>query len=164
MSEWLDEPNREEFNYAGLDCLIVRHPEMGHLCGYVAVGEGHPCYSRGYDYLPYDDLFPVSVHGGLTYSREGDGEYQPKGYWWLGFDCAHFNDIIPFMPGPLSQHGSYKNFNFIRQEIKELADQLKTLDFIDWQFRWVWPLFLPVRIARRIWGKYSGRNTLRRLK
>jgi len=159
VSEWLDEPNREEFEHAGLKCLIIRHPELGHLCGYLAVKRGHPCYGKFYDYLPYEDLFPVDVHGGLTFSQEGDGKEYPKGYWWLGFDCAHAYDIVPFMPSALSQHGSYKNFNYVRQEIKKLVAQVKTLDFIDWQFKWVWPLFLPVRIAHRRWSRYSPKNT-----
>ena len=35
--EWMDEPDREEFDYAGLKCLILRHPELKHLNGYVAL-------------------------------------------------------------------------------------------------------------------------------
>ncbi|GAI67576.1 unnamed protein product, partial [marine sediment metagenome] len=86
MTEWLDEPDTEEFEHARLKCLILRHQELGHLCGYVAVPKGHPCYGKHYDHMPYDDLFPVEVHGGLTFSREGNGNTWPKGYWWLGFD------------------------------------------------------------------------------
>jgi len=145
MTEWLDQPDKDEFEHAGLKCLILRH-EMGHLCGYVAVPKGHPCYGRDYDHIPYDDLFPVEVHGGLTFSREGNGDTWGKGYWWFGFDCAHAWDLIPYMP--FEQAGStYKNFQYVRREAEALADQVATLDFIDWQFKWVWPLLLPIRTA-----------------
>ncbi|HUU65476.1 MAG TPA: hypothetical protein VMW37_05160 [Dehalococcoidales bacterium] len=151
MSEWLDEPHREEFEHAGLKCLILRHHELGHLCAYVGVPKGHPCYGQHYDYIPYDDLFPIRVHGGLTFSKEGDGDTWPKGYWWLGFDCAHAWDLVPYMPVELG--GTYRTFQYVRREVETLADQVATLEFIDWEFAWVWPLLLPARAARRIWSK-----------
>jgi len=40
--EWLDEPDREDFEHAGYKCLVLRHDELGHLCGYAAVPKGHP--------------------------------------------------------------------------------------------------------------------------
>ncbi len=151
MSEWMDEPDREDFEHTGLKCLILRHHEFGHLCGYVAVPKGHPCHGKDYDHIPYDDLIPVEVHGGLTFSREGDGDTWPKGYWWFGFDCAHAWDRVPYMPVDLD--GTYKNFRYVRRETEGLAKQVVTLEFIDWQFKWVWPLLLPLRTARKIWSK-----------
>jgi len=151
MTEWLDEPDRDEFEHAGLKCLILRHSELRHLSGYVAVPKGHLCYGKDYDHMPYDDLFPVEVHGGLTFSREGDGDAWQKGYWWLGFDCAHAGDIVPDMPIELG--GTYKNFQYVRRAIEDLANQVTILEFIDWQFKWVWPLLLPLRTARGIWSK-----------
>lgn len=156
MSEWLDEPNREEFEHAGYRCLILRHHELGHLCGYVGVSKGHPCYGKDYDHIPYDDLFPVEVHGGLTFSRVGDGDTWQKGFWWLGFDCAHAWDLVPYMllhRELESPDSTYKNFQYVRRETEDLASQVATLDFIDWQFKWVWPLLLPPRAARSIWTR-----------
>ncbi len=151
MTEWLDEPDKDEFEHDGLKGLIVRNPKLGHLCGYVAVPKGHPCYGKNYSHIPYDDLFPVEVHGGLTFSQAGDGATWPEGYWWLGFDCAHAWDLIPYMPFELK--GTYRNFQYVKQEIKALANQVVTLEFIDWEFTWVWPLLLPPRAARKIWSK-----------
>jgi len=37
MTEWLDEPDKDEFEHDGLKGLILRNSELGHLCGYVAV-------------------------------------------------------------------------------------------------------------------------------
>jgi len=158
VSEWLDEPNRDEFEHAGLKCLILRHHELGQLCGYVGVSKGHPCYGKDYELMPYDDLFPVKVHGGLTFSRVGDGDTWQKEYWWLGFDCAHAWDLVPYMTSLMSDlralmSSTYKNFRYVREEIEKLADQVATLDFIDWQFKWVWPLLLPPRAARSIWTR-----------
>ncbi len=123
MSEWLDEPHRDEFEHAGLKCLILRHYELGHLCGYVAVPKGHPCYGKDYDHIPYDDLFPIRVHGGLTFSREGNGDTWPKGYWWLGFDCAHAWDIVPYMEELKAnlghtEHGTSKTSNMSGERSK----------------------------------------------
>jgi len=160
VSEWLDEPNREEFEHAGLKCLILRHPEIGHLCGYVAVPKGHLCYGRDYDHLPYDDIFPIQVHGGLTWSKSGNEESWPEGYWWLGFDCGHAWDLAPYMldlfpDTPIGRHGTYRNLQYVREETENLAGQILTIDFIDWQFQWVWPLLLPVGAARRIWSRQA---------
>ncbi len=155
--EWLDEPHRDEFEHAGLKCLILRHHELEHLCGYVAVPKGYLCYGKHYDYMPYDDLLPVEVHGGLTFSREGDGDTWPKGYWWLGFDCAHWGDLVPQIVELLdrepNESETYKNFRYVRRETKDLAEQVVTLEFIDWEFTWVWPLLLPPRAAREVWSK-----------
>lgn len=35
----------------------------------------------------------INCHGGLTYSRDYlQGQEDLNGYWWIGFDCAHWND------------------------------------------------------------------------
>ncbi len=156
MSEWLDEPNKDEFEHAGLKCLILRNRELGHLCGYVAVPKGNPCYGKDGERMPYDDLFPIRVHGGLTFSREGNGDTWQKGFWWLGFDCAHAWDLVPYMPFETSILGTdatYRNFKYVRRETEDLAEQVATLEFIDWEFAWVWPLLLPARTARGIWNR-----------
>lgn len=153
MSEWLDEPDWGEFKHASLKCLILRHSELGHLCGYVGLPKGHPCYGKDYNHIPYDDLSPLEVHGGLTFSREGNGDKWSEGYWWVGFDCAHAFDIVPYMPFPVPVSGTYRNFQYVKCEIKGLADQLVTLEFIDWEFTWVWPLLLPRKTAHSIWNR-----------
>jgi len=159
LSEWLDEPNREEFEHAGLKCLILRHPELGQLNGYVAVPRGHPGYGKDYDSMPYEDLFPVEVHGGLTFSKEGDGDTWPEG-WWFGFDCAHAGDLVPSISRliPNRDWETYRNFQYVRRQTKNLAEQLATLEFIDWEFCWVWPLLLPPGTARRMWIRRARIN------
>jgi hypothetical protein len=159
------ERDREEFERAGYPCLVLRNPEMGMLCGYVGVKKGHPCYGKDYELMPYDDLFSLKVHGGLTFSGEGDGSWRPAGYWWLGFDCGHFMDRVPFMEVISSYlginfrtHGTYRDFKYVKQETIALSDQVAILEFIDWQFTWVWPLLLPRGAARRIWARRRNIN------
>lgn len=46
---WTSEPDRAEWEHAGLPCLALRGPEFsGHWCGYVAVPPGHPMHGKGY--------------------------------------------------------------------------------------------------------------------
>jgi hypothetical protein len=44
---WQQEPDRLEWRYNGVPCLIVRNM-MGALCGYAAVGPTHPWYGSYY--------------------------------------------------------------------------------------------------------------------
>ena len=47
---WKDEPDYQHWvdEKTGLDCLIVRQPSGGHLCGYVGIPKNHPLYGIGY--------------------------------------------------------------------------------------------------------------------
>jgi len=62
--------------------------------GYVAVPPMHPAYKMDYDTL----MFPLEVHGGLTYSNFGDGVNAPENWWVFGFDTSHFQDCIDTWP------------------------------------------------------------------
>jgi hypothetical protein len=93
---WLDEVNRYNWRFAALDCMIIRHPEMLHWCGYVGVSKKHPYFGKHYD------VVEVSVHGGLTYSHECQDSIchlddSGESVWWFGFDCAHSGDLSPKM-------------------------------------------------------------------
>ena len=65
---------------------IIPH---GYGCGYIGVPPEHPWYGKHYDDLPN-----VGVHGGLTYSNNNVNHQLPDGYWWIGFDTAHYGDNI----------------------------------------------------------------------
>lgn len=45
---WENEPDRLEWEHAGLPCLMVRQPSLGHWCGYAAVPLGHPFHGVEY--------------------------------------------------------------------------------------------------------------------
>src|SRR5688572_11433893 len=94
---WQTEPDRVEFEHAGLPCLMSRHPTLGHWCGYVAVPPGHPMHGKEYDSVEVD------VHGGLTYGSACRGHIchvpkpgEPDDVFWFGFDCGHAGDYGPY--------------------------------------------------------------------
>jgi hypothetical protein len=117
--EWMNEPDRKEWESQGLPCLILRGPGKS-LCGYVGVSEEHPAYGRDYsDRLLYD----IDVHGGLTFAGQGDGKHRPAGYWWLGFDCAHFGDAVP----AYNIYGTYRDMAYVTRECEGLAKQLAAM-------------------------------------
>lgn len=129
---------------------IRKHPEMGHLCGYVGVPRDHPWYGFQYnqclqgckgepnsikpDLISWlcdhekPETLLVEVHGGLTFSGEGDGEYLPKGFWWFGFDCAHLGDLMPNFP---HGGGTYKDEHYVERECKGLVKQLRSVVFVE---------------------------------
>lgn len=148
QGEWQHEPDRVTWEYRNFPCLILRQGTTGHLCGYVAVPEGHPAYGLDYDAV-HQRLESLDVHGGLTYAR-ACGEDPVQGVchvkadgkpevWWLGFDCAHLGDLCPSMgmggatrsclesagiDGSHNDRDIYKNISFVTNECERLAAQL----------------------------------------
>lgn len=129
---WSTEPNRIEFESHGFPCLIRRNP-LGALCGYVAVPRGHPCHGQSYNKLPRN----LEAHGGITYAEACNGEIchvpkpgEPDDVWWIGFDCAHAWDLVPWIesqtPG-LCRNSEYRDIHYVRRECEELAAQLEQL-------------------------------------
>jgi len=125
---WMTEPDRIEFEHAGLPCLIIRGP-VGSFCGYVAVGPEHPCHDKDYDDVNVD------VHGGLTYANWANehirSSSKPEGElddYWFGFDCAHYMDYTPgcaYLFGDLPTKDSvYRDIGYVTKEVESLAEQL----------------------------------------
>lgn len=141
---WKDEPDKIQWQdeATGLPCLIVRHDTGHHLCGYVGVAEGHPCYEKEYDQV---DAY---AHGGLTFSSfcqphedEATGvchvpaKGEPDHVWWLGFDMAHWLDFCPGherllqtydigVDNPFRSRDEYRDINYVKNECARLAKQL----------------------------------------
>lgn len=135
---WQSEPDRVEFEHAGLTCLLLRNG-AGVWCGYVGLPPGHRYYKA-----ERRDV-PVSVHGGLTYASECDGDIchkpkpgDPENVWWFGFDCGHGGrDLIPmfaamfklwddFLPAPnMAILGTYRTLEFARAQAEGLAEQFQ---------------------------------------
>jgi hypothetical protein len=119
LGPWSTEPDEKHWVDAatGLHCYVKRHPEMGHLCGYVGVPPAHPAYNHDYDKLT------LSAHGGITHADSIESSPMPD-LWWIGFDCAHAFDYSPGMP-TLCNHESYRNMEYVTRECTRLAEQLK---------------------------------------
>jgi hypothetical protein len=122
------EPNYETFEYKGYYCVIKRMMYLGgQLNGYVRIPENHECYDKNYDDIVESSA--IECHGGLTFSGELYGE---TGYY-IGFDCAHAWDYMPFLQMQLPsstrfmEHDpavTYKDINYVRNECKDIVDQL----------------------------------------
>lgn len=141
---WDGEPDKVQWPDAatGLPCLAVRNGYSGNWCGYVGVAEGHPYFEKNYD----DEGIDVSVHGGLTFAaacRPGSTEAggichvpepgEPEHVWWLGFDCAHWQDYCPNdvvmglergYPFGRTEGSTYRTLDYVREQCASLAEQL----------------------------------------
>jgi len=126
---WVSEPDVVSWvdEATGLPCLILRNPQMGNLCGYVGVSGGHPAFGHAYDGNDEvgECLSHARVHGGLTFAGpRWDGV--ADGYYYFGFDCAHYGDKAYFsaplagaMKGLLQ--GEYRDVTYVMDECADLA-------------------------------------------
>jgi len=89
---WEDEPDHAEWvqYISGYKCRIVRNETTGTLCGYVGIPKEHTFWGVSYDGDRELEDIADNVHGGLTYSQQGD-----DGWWYFGFDTAHAEDFAP---------------------------------------------------------------------
>jgi hypothetical protein len=117
------EPNYHRFMYKNFKCVIRRNMHSGILCGYVGLPITHKYYKKNYDDIPVD------VHGGLTFANEL--EHEADGLYYIGFDCAHWRDLMPFYWMTTTytsthedEETTYKTFDYVQQEIKNMVDQL----------------------------------------
>lgn len=130
--EWDQEPDRAEWKdeLSGLTCLAKRTRD-GHWCGYVGLPPAHPWHGKNYSDLE------VSVHGGLTYAEECQHDDrpmrervchlpepgEPEHLYWLGFDCAHLDDISPSRPRESGPMAGYRDLGYVRLECADVARQ-----------------------------------------
>ena len=142
---WMTEPDKKQWPdpATGLPCLIVRQ-NMGALCGYVGVPEGHALFGKEYDDVDAD----LRCHGGVTFTgacrpdateEEGichtPGAGESDRVWWLGFDAAHCNDFIPRADADMRKLGIpsmagdsvYRDLAYMTANCTELAAQLRAM-------------------------------------
>lgn len=131
---------------------VVMLTEMGHRCGYVGIPKEHPLCGVEYNERTpalkpnmtrstekmgpiqllaaackeHDELntpeYVFEVHGGITFSGNGRGEYPvPSELWWYGYDCAHAGDL----PEPDSHMGRI----YAEMQFAERDGVIRTLDF-----------------------------------
>jgi len=114
------------FNYKDSICLILRHPSMGHLCGYVGLSEGHKLYKSHYDTISNE----IDCDVELTWSGFRVNSQMARFYpdlWWVGFDCGHWEDWIPKMPRQsllLTREQVYRNIPWVMEKCMQLSDSL----------------------------------------
>lgn len=137
---WTNEPDRVEWRFNGMPCLIVRSAVTGAWCGYAGVAKGHPVYG-----VPWGDLPPLSVHRGVNFADHCYGPVchvpapgETEDVYWIGFDCAHCLDAVPMTGVIDSLLGSrrkqvrrtflkgetYRDVAYVRAAVERLAAQL----------------------------------------
>jgi hypothetical protein len=114
MKPWENEPNEERG-----EMVRIWRTELGHLCGYVGVPEGHPYHGMEEG---NEVLYTLDVHGGVTFAGQfASSEFDDCDLWWLGFDCAHLGDLSP---NGFNIGGTYRDINYVRSECVKLFKQL----------------------------------------
>lgn len=95
----------------------IRLNTIGCLCGYVVIPKNHKYYNVD----AYD--IDMSVHRGLSY---GTFEKDTDEYV-IGFDCGHSGDHCPAIASmhlPYPQHETWRNEEYVENELDELTKQL----------------------------------------
>jgi len=137
---WKTEPDFLEFidESTGYRCFIQRHPELKHLCGYVELPKEHKLYGK--TNVGNEFLLNLDVHGGVTYAKNKIFKDIYRGVplfisvnYVVGFDCAHAGDYSPYSLPLLGMNkiigdDTYKDIDYVTNECKKLAKQLKELE------------------------------------
>lgn len=138
LGKIINEPNFHMFKHNNHICVVYRVPH-GHFCGYVGVKKESNCYGVSYNIWSAEltkqeeAISNISIHGGLTYSNNKlscfDGIFGDN-IWWFGFDTAHLDDMriydFGYISGSLSE--TYKDFEYVKQEVIRLSDQIKEIE------------------------------------
>jgi len=106
-----------------------------HYCGYVGIPESHPLYKKsssfgGNMYMDddvEDDLInnDVYAHGGITFT--GFMTDWGKDYFFIGFDCAHINDVCSL--DDFKTNGArFRSWDMAKTEIEKLYEQLTQIE------------------------------------
>lgn len=115
LERWVDDET-------GLECAL-RFTIGGYWCGYVRVPETHRWFME-----PEKIESSISVHGSVTYFGDlPDGEKDEVG-WWVGFDCAHCSDAIPFLDRVFrvpKKDRVHRTKAFAKREVLKMAKQIK---------------------------------------
>lgn len=136
---WVEEPDKAQWvdEATGLDCLIVRNPRAGHLCGYVGVPPGHPWHGVSrheiivvvHDCLSFSDFCQEGAENSPSVCHVPEPG-RPEKVWWLGFAAAGFMDAQPTAEAVLATIGItdlgpvyYRTFDYVRDEVASLAAQ-----------------------------------------
>ena len=124
-----DEPDYLKFKYKNYLCEIKR-PSLSllHLCGYVTLERDNKLYGKEWFEKEIQNL---EVHGGITFA-----EPTKEGKWQIGFDCAHYDDVVPGSDVALfgsSDYSTYKDITykdmwFVKSELMQLVDQIDCLN------------------------------------
>ena len=98
--------------YKNYEWLIISY--RTHPCAYIVSNKNDLIYNKD-----YDDIDFVNVHGGLTYSKWGLGDYIDEDKWVIGWDYAHYGDYLPYV-----NDGKKWTTEEIYESIKDAIDDI----------------------------------------
>jgi hypothetical protein len=155
MSEqpWENEPDQKRWthDFSGYSCEILRHPSIGHLCGYVDLPDGHPLNGISYsekflaprelikgftdDEYAFEevvtrwvkspiDLVETSIEGLIRVHGGVTYGRTKDGVTRIGFDCGHAWDVSPKAPYSRDDDSTYRDIEYVTNETESLATQL----------------------------------------
>lgn len=107
------------FEFYGYKCKIKRN-DFWVWCGYCQLPDAHPYCNESYT----SDNDDINVHGGITFASNNT----------FGFDCAHYNDLIPGYSIPEikfnwpTRNGHYWTFDDVKKEVENMAKQFKAIE------------------------------------
>ena len=105
------------FEYKGYPCVVILMWH-GHRCGYVGIknflGKGLE-EARKLRLIQYYD---IECHGGITYRDTTLFGQDDKNTYWIGFDCAHWQDL-PDVGKMIEVFGDTANLEFAKRELSE---------------------------------------------
>ena len=122
---WKEEDDEESFIHSEFECKLIRAPLMKYWTGYVLIEDiTHPWWGLHYAELDY-----VPIHGKISYADFNPMRESDQTAWWVGFNCGHPFDLLPFdyeidgkkYPRLFKNH-IYRNIDFAREQVMIIAD------------------------------------------
>lgn len=109
-----DGGNYKEYEY------LVTFTDRGHRCGYVAIDQSHPFYSKN---VGWDNSPDVHVHGGVTFFNKGThiitcvlGKHSCEDLW-IGFDAMH--------------NGDGRDYELVKKVFCSNAESISSINYIE---------------------------------
>jgi hypothetical protein len=118
---WMDEPDFVEWRTDGAPYpLLIVRGQMGALCGYVGVPEGH-AFHRAMNRDDRADLgsLPEDITAGTMCTPLFTPTGEPPTCWWLGFHCGNLGQDIPAMD--YTADAVYVDIATLRERVEALA-------------------------------------------
>lgn len=103
--------------YKNYKWLIISYKT--HPCAYIVSNENDSIYNKH-----YNDIYFVDVHGGLTYSEWGLGDYIGNDKWVIGWDYAHYGDYLPYSPSETDKKWTTEEiYENIKDAINDIIEE-----------------------------------------
>ena len=111
-----------------------------HYCGYVGIPKSNPLYEKVSDFggnvwkahstveTELDGRRMFYAHGGITFT--GHMKEWGKDYFFIGFDCAHMNDVcrISEYKNGDKYNPTFKSWDYVKKEIDNLYKELSKVE------------------------------------